>query len=124
MVDAGTSHVELSGDTLVLVLRGYQTGPTIRAAVEKMTAALVGKKVRFVYFAVDEINAFHPNVAGPGNELLALVKKHGVELAIASSTNAGVRMMGQTLAFAVGMKMRFVSTRAEAFQRIEEMRKT
>lgn len=109
-------------DIVVLTLSGHQNGETIRAATAQMGSALEARRVRFAYFAVDDIESFHPNVASAGADLLALLKKHGIELSVATTKNGAVRMMGQTISFAAGFKLRFVATKAEAYARLADAR--
>jgi hypothetical protein len=109
-------------DIVVLTLSGHQNGETIRAATEQMAKALEGRRARFAYFAVDDIESFHPSVASGGADLLALLKRHGIEMSVATTKNGAVRMMGQTISFAAGFKLRFVATRSEAYARLAEAR--
>ncbi len=111
----------LEPDTLVVALTGHQTGPAITLLIAD-AGLFLSRKPRFAFFDVQGVTGFSPNVAGPGADLLGVLKRSGVEYAFASTTLSAVRMMGQTISFAAGLPMRFVATRAEALAGIAQRR--
>ena len=127
----------LEPDTLVVALTGHQTGPAITLLIAD-AGLFLSRKPRFAFFdsampsgrsaqsgrfsTTLSVVGFSPNVAGPGADLLGVLKRSGVEYAFASTTLSAVRMMGQTISFAAGLPMRFVATRAEALAGIAQRR--
>jgi hypothetical protein len=119
----GSSTVTVRGDDLIeVVLRGYADANMLREAIDRTRRALGDRTVRFVFFQVSNVTGFSPEVGAPGAELLSMLRKQGVELAIACTRSSAIRMMGQTIAFAAGLPLRFVDNEMEAMRTFSRRR--
>jgi ABC-type cobalamin transport system ATPase subunit len=101
-------------------LVGYQDGASITRLLEAVRGALQGRKARAIVFDTTQMDGFSPTVRSPGVELLTLVKSSGAGRGVAIATSAGVRMMGAAIAFAAGLPLEFVETRALAEARLAQ----
>jgi len=117
----GQTSVTLVGDHSVEIrFGGWADGALVERATELAREALGGRSVRFVLFDLAGVTGFGPSVAAPGNALLReLREERGVELALAFGASAPVRMMGQSIAFAARLPLRFAETRAAALAEVD-----
>jgi hypothetical protein len=112
----------LEDDVLLITLRGHEDARAIETATTDLDRFLGERRVRFVLFDVEGVTSFSPNVADAGRLLLQKLKASGAEISFAWSSNTPLRMMGQTLAFAARLSLRFVASRDEARAQVRQRR--
>lgn len=102
-------------------MHGYQDEASITRLVEAVRGALDERPARAILFDASEIAGFSPNVRKPGVELLSLIRARGIARAVAIAPTPGVRMMGAAIAFAAGLPLDFLETRALAEARLAKL---
>jgi hypothetical protein len=112
----------LEDDVLLITLRGHEDARAIEMATADLVRFLGDRRMRFVLFDVEAVSTFSANVADPGRLLLERLKSSGAEISFAWSSNTPLRMMGQTLAFAARLSLRFVASRDEAQAQVRQRR--
>ncbi|NUP06543.1 MAG: hypothetical protein HOW73_10840 [Polyangiaceae bacterium] len=121
--DQGQTALSVDGDVLEIQLLGYMTGTALDTCISQVRALGSRTDLRFAYFDATPMTGFSPDVARPGNTLLDVLRSQlGIRFCLACSDSTAVRMMGQTIAFAARMPLRFVSSRTEAHRIFEQRR--
>lgn len=106
------------GDVIRVHYRGYIDGAAMQQATDGVKRCLMQRRASAVLFDTLEVEGYSAEVRAPGIEMFRALKDHALARAVAISTSSAVRMMGSVFAFATGMPLEFVESRAEGERRV------
>ncbi|UJR86298.1 STAS/SEC14 domain-containing protein [Sandaracinus amylolyticus] len=115
---AGSASVHWDGSVIRVHYRGYIDGAAMREGTNGVKRCLLQRQPSAILFDTIEVEGYSPEVRAPGVEMFRALKDNGVGRAVAISTSSAVRMMGSVFAFATGMPLEFVDSRAEGERRV------
>lgn len=101
-------------DILSVAFSGHVDGSVTRQGVVRARQVLGGRRVRVMLCDTVGITTLDMSSREPGREILVLAREHGVREIFCAAPSPAVRMLGVALGLAVGVRIHFFSTTAEA----------
>jgi hypothetical protein len=111
----------LTPHILELVWSGYITEASCTHYPERLSRLLAGKSIRYAIFDALAVTGFRADSRVSGGKLLALCKRAGARRVLVVTNSSAVRMIGSTVALAIGMSIRFYASQATALESIREL---
>lgn len=102
-----------------LVWTGYITGASCGHYPAQLERMLASRRIDYAIFDALAVTGFSADSRVPGGRLLVACKAAGARRVMVVTDSSAIRMIGSTVALAMGMSIRFFATREEAFVAIE-----
>jgi hypothetical protein len=117
--ESGAIDIALNGDVVELTWRGYISDKTCGSAPAALAMFLEGRPVTWAVFDACAVTGFAADSRFAGGAILGALKERGVRRTWVITTSSPIRMIGSTVALAVGLSIRFHENREEAQKAIE-----
>ena len=101
-------------DILSVAFSGHVDNSVTRQGVVRARQVLGGRRFRAMLCDTMGITTLDMSAREPGREILVLAREHGVREIFCAAPSPAVRMLGVALGLAVGVRIHFFSTIAEA----------
>ena len=116
--DFGHIDFALDGDVVELTWRGFISDKTCGSAPGALATFLDGRPVTWAVFDACAVTGFAADSRFAGGAILTALKERGVRRTWVITTSSPIRMIGSTVALAVGLSIRFHDNVEEAHKAI------
>jgi hypothetical protein len=118
MEESGRIDFALNGDVVELTWRGFISDKACGSAPSALARFLDGRSVTWAVFDAREVTGFAADARFVGGAILAALKERGVRRTWVVTNSSPIRMIGSTVALAVGLSIRFHDSREEPYKAI------
>ncbi len=120
--ESGQIDFAVNGDVVELTWRGFISDKTCGSAPNALTQFLDGRAVTWAVFDARGVTGFAADSRFAGGAILTALKERGVRRTWVVTNSSPIRMIGSTVALAVGLSIRFHDNREEPYQAIAQER--
>lgn len=118
----GKIEFEHRDDVVELTWQGYISEDSVGHAPAALVRFMTARTARFALFDACRVTGFSADSRVPGGAILSELKRLGVKRTHVVTDSSLIRMIGSTVALAVGLSIRFHESRAIAEEAIASER--